>query len=159
MKQIGIEELIGAIPTEPDTSVIPVDAPAESPQPAAPTEAPTLPVEEPPPPQATRYEKLMRWAMLCRNSTLGLSLGHNLEYCERRVLAYTSASQFGYSALSIAAVDPVFQSQGMPRGTSILDVMMFMEINQDQLHEFSCDCGGGISNEDQARRIEELANS
>jgi RimJ/RimL family protein N-acetyltransferase len=59
------------------------------------------------------------------------------------------------TALGAAVRDPEFQKQGI--GTTIHDVMKFFGLTQQQLHEFSCDCGGAISNDQQARRIEGLA--
>jgi hypothetical protein len=59
------------------------------------------------------------------------------------------------TALGSAARDPEFQKQGI--GTSVYDVMKFFDLTQQQLHEFSCDCGGAISKEQQAHRIEGLA--
>jgi hypothetical protein len=59
------------------------------------------------------------------------------------------------TALGTAARDPEFKKQGI--GTTVHDVMKFFGLTQKQLHEFSCDCGGAISKEQQAHRIEGLA--
>jgi hypothetical protein len=59
------------------------------------------------------------------------------------------------TALGVAVRSPEFQKQGI--GTTIHDVMKFFGLTQQQLHEFSCDCGGPITREQQARRIEGLA--
>jgi DNA-binding Xre family transcriptional regulator len=103
-----------------------------------------------------RPAKLRRLAKLCRETECYLNLGHNLEYLNPYTLTQTPATYFGVSAISIAAADPEFQKTGMPQNASLADVMRYIEISQQQLHEFSCDCGGHITNEEQARRIERL---
>jgi hypothetical protein len=35
--------------------------------------------------------------------------------------------------------------------------MHFFELSQHELHEFSCDCGGVITNDEMAKRINTLA--
>ena len=103
-----------------------------------------------------REERLRRWANLCRESKWRLNLGHNLEYAPPYTRTNTPATFMGHSALSIAASDPAFNQQGLSPDASVQDVMNFFEISHQQLHEFSCDCGGHIDNENQARRIERL---
>jgi hypothetical protein len=46
---------------------------------------------------------------------------------------------------------------GLPREASLIQLMGFFQLTQAQLHEFSCDCGGIITREDIADRIERLA--
>jgi hypothetical protein len=104
----------------------------------------------------TREQKLRRWADLCRRSEPHLNLGHNLEYTDPHTLRNTPATYLGHSAMAVAVGDPTFNEQGLAQTASIKDVMNFFEISKQQLHEFSCDCGGGITNEEQARRIERL---
>jgi hypothetical protein len=58
---------------------------------------------------------------------------------------------------AIASTDPVFNQDGLPHGANLPTFMGYFEITQRQLHEFSCDCGGHISNEEMSRRIERLA--
>lgn len=111
----------------------------------------------------TRREKLMAWARLIRSAPGSLYLFHGLEHWRPYDLAVPFQYYFSragmpvpLSAFSIAAADATFREQGF-KGESPAEVMQFFELTQAQLHEFSCDCGGHISNEEQARRIERLA--
>jgi hypothetical protein len=54
------------------------------------------------------------------------------------------------TALGIAASDPLFQAQGLSASTSIADALRFLELTITQAHAFSCDCGGTISDDQQA---------
>jgi hypothetical protein len=103
-----------------------------------------------------RREKLLRWADLVRKTHNGLHLYHNLEYMTRGQLAETRPIGSG-SAFDVAVRDPEFAAQGLRYESSIQEVLDFFELTQPQAHAFSCDCGGDISNEEQARRIERLA--
>jgi hypothetical protein len=103
-----------------------------------------------------RREKLLRWAELVRKTYNGLHLYHNLEYMTRGQLASIRPFDSG-SALDVAVRNPEFQAQGLSRDSNIQEVLDFFELTQPQAHAFSCDCGGDISNEEQARRIERLA--
>jgi hypothetical protein len=104
----------------------------------------------------TKKEKLLRWADLVGKSRSYLRLLHALEYCSRTQLRqYTIPAQ---SAFGIAISDPIFQSAGLSVNATILEIMSFFEIDQKQLHGFSCDCGGEIDNLEQARRIARLAS-
>ena len=100
--------------------------------------------------------KLRRWAKLCREYGCSLVLFHGLEYWQFEQLRILLKSLPGVSAMTLAANDPVFQKLGLPSDCTVLDIMRFFELSQQQLHEFSCDCGGHVSNEEQARRIERL---
>lgn len=116
--------------------------------------AQAVPVPSPVAPM-TRKEKLLRWAELVRNAPYPMRLYHLLENCSRSRL--DEAHVYGSGcAFDIAFSDPVLREQGLTEPT-IGGVMNFMEITQQQLHEFSCDCGGHISNDDMANRIEGLA--
>lgn len=106
---------------------------------------------------AIRRERLLRWAELVRQSRVRLSLFHNLEHWNKAQLSGYLAAALPHSALSIAARDPVFHSQGLSETYSILDVLKFFSLTQEQLHEFSCDCGGAIDNSVMADRIEKMA--
>lgn len=101
----------------------------------------------------TRKEKLTRWAQLARQHTHAFSLVHLLERWRGEELSRTLPS----TPMALAAADPVFQAAGL-QGSSAADTMKFFELNQDELHAFSCDCGGHISNSDMADRIDHLAN-
>jgi hypothetical protein len=106
-----------------------------------------------PAPEMTRTEKLLRWAKIVRTG-YNLSLYHDLEHKSKEHLKTMTVTEHP-TALGSATRDPEFQKQGI--GTTVHDVMKFFDLTQKQLHEFSCDCGGAISNEQQAHRIERLA--
>lgn len=104
----------------------------------------------------TRKEKLLHWAKLVRNSTSALHLFHLLERWNADQLNARGIDGGAISAFSVAASDPTFQAQGY-KGETVRQAMDFFELSQQQLHEFSCDCGGHISNSGMADRIEHLA--
>jgi hypothetical protein len=104
----------------------------------------------------SRREKLLRWANLIRKERKGLVLFHNLEHWTKAQLkALLPEGILTASAFTVAADDPVFASLGL--GRTAADAMKFFELSRAQLHGFSCDCGGVITNEEMARRIERLA--
>lgn len=106
----------------------------------------------------TRRQKLMHWAALIRQSTVPFRLLHGLEFVHPRDLERLTIREHAYhTALAIAASDPVFQAQGLSAEKTIADALRFFEVTQHQAHAFSCDCGGDISNDEQATRIERLA--
>ncbi|WP_334358416.1 MULTISPECIES: hypothetical protein [unclassified Bradyrhizobium] len=104
----------------------------------------------------TRREKLLRLAELVRSHPGPLALYHGLEYIHIDDL-YRFIICNDISAFGLAARDEVFRQQGMQENATIGNVKQFLELNQNELHEFSCDCGGRISNETMAQRIEGLA--
>ncbi len=62
----------------------------------------------------------------------------------------------------MAGRDPVLQQAGLkadlPGGNvSVGGAQRFFELSKSDLHEFSCDCGGVITNEEMARRVENIA--
>lgn len=105
----------------------------------------------------TRKEKLLRWAKLVMACERSLGLYHNLEYMSYADRDRVSIRATDISALGVAVADPEFQAQGLSNPSTLNQVMDFFTLSQHELHEFSCDCGGSISNENQARRIEALA--
>jgi hypothetical protein len=109
-------------------------------------------------PRMSQKEKLYRWAELCYQYKRPLMLFHNLEHCHIGVLQTTKVMGLE-TAMSLAAADPVFNREGLRTTASIADVMYFFELTQQQLHEFSCDCGGQLENWDQANRIVRIAES
>jgi len=110
--------------------------------------------------QLTRKEKLLHWAGLVRQQPRRMQIFHLLEKWSSSTLACPVAHQaVGPNAFAVAFGDPVFQAAGLKaEGGSVQDAMNFFELTQDQLHEFSCNCGGEISNQDMADRITNLAN-
>lgn len=113
-------------------------------------------------PAMTREQKLMHWAKRVRTCSVRLILYHGLEYMHPSDLKALKPIQIvndyaRASAMSVAVTDPVLNEQGLSRDASVHDIMKFFGLTQSQLHEFSCDCGGEITNKTQAQRIEGLA--
>lgn len=102
----------------------------------------------------TRHEKLMRFAELVRNNSRPMVIFNALEYYHDYQL---SGIRHPDSAFALAASDPQFQAAGL-RFDDVKSAMEFFELTKDELHEFSCDCGGLINNANMARRIEHLAH-
>jgi hypothetical protein len=157
MKRIKIEELIGAMPTEPVTEPVPEADPTPAPITTEPAPAPLVPEPEPAPTPAamTKKEKLLRWAELVRDHQANLSLYSNLEYTSERQRRMMMVDDI--SAFAVAVKDPEFAAQGLSYQSSIHDVLNFFEMDVHEAHVFSCDCGGHIDNKEQARRIKGLA--
>lgn len=110
----------------------------------------------------TRREKLLRFAHVIRQSSRPNGpvmlndryfIFNNLEYMDDATLARCSHP---FSAFAAAAADPVLQDAGL-KGDDGLSIKRFFELSTNQLHEFSCDCGGTITNEEMARRVERMA--
>lgn len=101
----------------------------------------------------TRREKLMHWAGIVRKANQTFVIFHGLETIPPARLAPTLAPPG--SAFAAAVADPIFQDAGL--GKTIGDNMTFFELSQADLHEFSCNCGGHISNAQMADRIEAIA--
>lgn len=100
----------------------------------------------------TRKEKLSRLADLIRQSNGDFVIFHRLETYDNYELSRISHP---YSAFAMAANDPVFQKAGL-KNDDVLSSMQFFELSRNELHEFSCDCGGAITNKDMASRIDYL---
>jgi hypothetical protein len=100
-------------------------------------------------PTMTRSEKLERWATLIEAYPHLVALFDRLEHM--RPIDRERAQVTG-SAFSLAARDPVLKDAGLAGGT-VGDVKKFFELSDDELHAFSCNCGGGIDNFEMARRI------
>jgi hypothetical protein len=105
------------------------------------------------PAKLTRKQKLERLAALIENYTNALALGHRIERYSDDGLASMPA----FGALALATQDAVFLKDGL-KGRSVKDVRDYLELSTPELHEFSCDCGGGISSEKMAGRIRGLAD-
>jgi len=103
----------------------------------------------------TRKERLARWAELVRKwPTHYVGLTHGLEYLTPQQRSTTLASVV--HVFDIAVTDPKLQADGLSSGSTIAGVMNYFEVTRDELHEFSCDCGGQINKEEMARRIEHV---
>lgn len=115
----------------------------------------------------SKREKLLHWASLIRahKSRHGaLWLLHNLEdwspyMLENPEIVFGSRTgeHFANTAFGVAAADEQFKAAGLV-GSAPAHIMKFFELSRADLHEFACNCGGDISNEEQARRVEHLAN-
>jgi hypothetical protein len=108
----------------------------------------------------TRREKLLRWADLVRVAEYPIPLFHLMERWAPDTLK-RPVNEFGYgerTAFGIAFGDPIFKAVGL-EGGSVRDAMNFFELSQAELHEFSCDCGGEISNAQMGDRIARLAGA
>lgn len=101
----------------------------------------------------TKRAKLFRLAGLIRQRVPTIFMFSNVEYMsdvDRRMATHP------YSAFALAAADDVLKDAGMA-GDSVAEGQRFFELTNDELHAFSCDCGGHISNEQMARRVEAIA--
>lgn len=105
-------------------------------------------------PTLSRHDKLVRWATIIRATPTAFLIFHRLEYQKLGVLRATTVHPD--SAFAAAFKDPILKDAGL-QGSTFGDAMDFFELNQGDLHEFSCDCGGVISNEKMAKRIEGIA--
>jgi hypothetical protein len=102
----------------------------------------------------TRQEKLLRWAKLVRKSKVQMRLYHLLEnetQSELDKLIFYSSTAF-----ELAYEDPILRDAGLDSKT-IGGMMTFFAINKEDLHDFSCNCGGPIDNRRMAKRIESIA--
>jgi|SRR5882724_4424331 len=102
----------------------------------------------------TRTEKLTHWAGLVRKHPSTLGLYDSLEH--RTYQHATMQVKADNTALGLAARDQALVDQGFTE-TTVAGAMTFFELSLDNLHAFSCNCGGSIGNADQANRIERLA--
>lgn len=101
----------------------------------------------------TRRQKLERFAELVEKSQRECGLMHGLEYYTDYQLSTTGTAG---TALNLVVTDDVFAKDGL-KGRTVKDVRDYLELTTPDLHEFSCDCGGSISNAKQAERIRNLA--
>jgi hypothetical protein len=104
----------------------------------------------------SKRDKLLRFAQVIRSgSRVPLFVFSNLEYMDSFRWEYC---QHPASAFSLAAKDPILKDAGLGSDT-VGAAQRFFELSRDELHAFSCDCGGQISHEEMARRIDRLAAS
>lgn len=102
----------------------------------------------------TKAEKLERWAVLLEKSRYPVYMAHNLEHMTQ---AARDGARWCYSPMSVAEADPVFREAGL-KGETVKDVKEFFEITDEDVHAFSCDCGGSRTGEQMASRIRGIAN-
>lgn len=100
----------------------------------------------------SRAAKIERWARLVEKTDYNFYIFHRLEYMSE---GERDAQCHPGSAFAVAANDPVLKDAGLA-GPTIGDAKKFFEISDQQLHAFSCDCSGHISNNNMAARIRGL---
>jgi hypothetical protein len=107
----------------------------------------------------TKKAKLHRWGYLVAKYGYKLVLFHGMEHWSPVQLRDIPihAVEYGPNAFAIACADPVLQDAGLKEKANLPEIMRFFEITTQQLHEFSCDCGGAITARDMANRITNLA--
>jgi hypothetical protein len=107
----------------------------------------------------SRKDKLLRWARLIRESATDLIIYHELEYWppQRRKESLRAMAPGHQSAFTLAAQDPIFAAMGLTSDPSLNDVTKFFELSEEEVHAFSCDCGGHLSREQMATRVEHMA--
>ena len=102
----------------------------------------------------SKRERLFRFAHLIRNSPISpLVIFSNIEHMSAADLR---SVRHECSAFSLAARDPILKEAGLKSDT-VAEAQKFFELSRDDLHQFSCDCGGHITNEQMARRVEAIA--
>ena len=101
----------------------------------------------------SRRDKLLRFAKIMREHRQEIYIFSNIEYYGP---ADWDELRHPRSAFALAAADPVFRGAGLTDSSAGAGAKFF-ELSRDDLHKFSCDCGGLLTNEEMARRIESLA--
>lgn len=102
----------------------------------------------------SRREKLLLWAGMIRAHRSPIALYHLLERNTPEQLRCIAVQSDHQTAFGIAVRAQEF---GLSAPTNVDAVRGYFELTQAELHEFSCDCGGSISNEDMARSVERIA--
>lgn len=114
-------------------------------------------------PVMTRKEKLLHFANIVRKNVPSsgwlISRGHfflfdRLEHHDDLI---TDGWEHPHSAFTLAARDPVLREAGLANGT-VGEARRFFELTKDELHAFSCNCGGELTNDVMANRIGALAH-
>lgn len=105
-------------------------------------------------PVMTKRDKLLRLAQIVRTCPHSVFMFSNVEHMSIAEKRMSSPN----SAFSLASHDAILKDAGL-RDSSILEGERFFELSRDELHAFSCDCGGHIDNERMARRIEAIAHA
>jgi hypothetical protein len=103
----------------------------------------------------SRDDKLERWASLIERSSEPVFIFHDLEYKSQDQLDRLADPQ---SAFALAAGDQVLKEAGLT-GDKVGEGMRFFELSMHDVHAFSCNCGGHISNSSMAKRIRRLKSS
>ena len=105
-------------------------------------------------PVMTKRSKLLRFANVVRSGPrVPLHLFNNIEYLDPGEWKYISHSG---SAFALAAKDQILRDAGLESG-AVDNAQRFFGFTRKELAEFSCICGGFISNNEMADRIERIA--
>jgi hypothetical protein len=105
-------------------------------------------------PRETKRQRLQRFAdVIRRGPPCALHLFINLEYRDAGEWKYLSHPA---SPFALAAQDNLLYAAGL-RSDSVGDAQRFFELSREELTEFSCVCGGSISSNEMAERIDRIA--
>ena len=105
-------------------------------------------------PRESKRQRLQRFADVIRcGPPCPLHLFSNLEYRDAGEWKYLSHPG---SPFALAAQDNVLYAAGL-RSDSVGDAQRFFELSREELTEFSCVCGGSISSNEMAERIDRIA--
>jgi hypothetical protein len=114
------------------------------------------------PPAMTRRERLTRWASLIRASNRPLMMFHNLEHTtlrDRQEWRVNFTCNCCVNAMGLVVKDQKFREEGeLNDFSSVQDVMDYMGLTLEEVHEFSCDCNTSLTNLGQAEVVEALAH-
>ncbi len=111
----------------------------------------------------TRRQKLLRLAQVIHAYPGACHIFDRLEDYEDNEYfeIYHEGSAFavalGDKQLRDAGLNADIQLGGSARTVSVGAAKTFFELSRDELHAFSCNCGGAIPNMEMARRIESIA--
>jgi hypothetical protein len=129
----------------------------------------SIPIREERPAGMTKRQKLLRFAAVVRagpdrtildrllfkgSDDVFFVLFDGLEFLTRFELDNLRHPR---SPFAVAVADSVLHDAGLT-DDSVGAAMRFFELSQDDVHAFSCGCGGKISSANMAARIEAIAN-
>jgi len=122
-----------------------------------------FPVTEAPPAKLTRAEKLNRLAALVERAQHPIYIFDRIEQRDDFVLG---RMYHPYSVFGIAIRSEEFKADGLKAdiapGTpnadlSVLGGMKYFELERDDLHAISCNCGGNLASTEMASRLRTMA--
>lgn len=106
-------------------------------------------------PTMSRAEKLMRWADVLRERKGRVYMASNLEHM---LPDARNSLQHEFFPWTIASNDPILKDAGLA-GPTYGDAKKFFELTDADIHAFTCNCGGEITRDSMANRIEVIARS
>lgn len=101
----------------------------------------------------TKAEKLRHLAQMARAHSRPFHIFDRLEYYAPQDRARL---EHPHSIFALAAQDPKLQQAGL-KGQTVGEAERFFDLTKEDLHLFSCNCGGEISNRNMADLIEAIA--